>query len=187
VAIDMDEVLDAVERMVAEEGFEAVSVDRVASDVSISRATMYRTIPSKEHLLALLFERMTDRVSAEVREATKEDGRTAKERLRALLRAHIHGSVNTRGYLFVLFSRDWFPPEMYAKFNRWRHDFERTWVDAVRAAADEGALLVEDPLIATRLLLGMCVWVSRWYRPDANMDVDFIADEAIRLVHCDAG
>jgi Tetracyclin repressor-like, C-terminal domain len=36
-------------------------------------------------------------------------------------------------------------------------------------------------VITARLLLGMCIWVSRWFRPDGPYDADRITEAAISL------
>ena len=63
--IDLDDLLDGVERLFRQGGLEGVSIERAAAELGVSRATLYRTVPSKEHLLGLLFKRMTGAVTAE--------------------------------------------------------------------------------------------------------------------------
>ena len=87
-----------------------------------------------------------------------------------------------RDYLFVFFGRSWLQPEIYSEWRSWSREYEGIWRSAVVAAADEGALQISDPVIATRLVLGMCLWVSRWYRPSMSIDADQLADEAMQLL-----
>ena len=47
---------------------------------------------------------------------------------------------------------------------------------------EAGYIEKADPIITTRLILGMILWVSRWYRPNEKITSDQIADEAIRLL-----
>jgi AcrR family transcriptional regulator len=180
--IDLDDLLDAVEQMFHEGGLAAVSIERAAAILGVSRATLYRTVPSKEALLGLLFRRMTDAATADALDATKADGRTAEQRLRALIRVQFSAAIEMREYMFVFFGGGELQPEDYAEWRRWSREFEQIWVGAVRAAAEEGALDVSDPVLATRLVLGMILWVSRWYRPGMQVDADSLTAEAIRLI-----
>jgi AcrR family transcriptional regulator len=180
--IDMEELLDAVERLFGEGGIESVSIERAAQELGVSRATLYRTVPSKEHLLGLLLKRMTDDLTARSLRATADDGRAAKERLYALMRVHFDAAIQMRDYMFVFFGGGELRPEDYADWRRFSHDYEQIWVGVVRAATAEGALSVTDPLVATRLMLGMIVWVSRWYRPEMKIGVDDLVQQAIRLL-----
>lgn len=47
-----DAIIQAVNRLLAEKGFEAMTVDEVAADVGIAKASLYKHFPSKEHLAA---------------------------------------------------------------------------------------------------------------------------------------
>ena len=45
-------IIQAVNRLLAEKGFEAMTVDQVAEDVGIAKASLYKHFPSKEDLAA---------------------------------------------------------------------------------------------------------------------------------------
>ena len=179
--IDETDLLDAVERLLREGGLDAVSIERVAGELGVSRATMYRAVPSKELLLSRVFRRMTDRLTNDALAATAADGRSARERLDALIRLHVDAAIAMRDYLFVFFGREWLSPEVYEEWRRWTRRYEQIWVDAVSAATEESALTVREPAIATRLMIGMLMWISRWYRP-GMISADELAAEAIRLL-----
>jgi AcrR family transcriptional regulator len=181
VVIDETELLDVVERLLSTGGIEGVSIERAAAELGVSRATLYRAVRSKEHLLGRLFRRMTDELTAEAVEASREDGRTARERLDALIRIQIAAAIRTREYLFVFFGREWLEDEVYQDWRQFTREFEKIWERVVAAAIDEGALTVRDPKIATRLMIGMLIWICRWYRP-GRVDAEELSAEAIRLL-----
>ncbi|WP_156399552.1 hypothetical protein [Rhodococcus sp. Leaf278] len=45
-----------------------------------------------------------------------------------------------------------------------------------------GVLVWSDLRVTTRLLLGMAIWVSRWYRPSEGFTAEELADAAIQLI-----
>ena len=47
-----DAIIQSVNRLLADKGFEAMTVDEVAADVGIAKASLYRHFPSKEDLAA---------------------------------------------------------------------------------------------------------------------------------------
>ena len=47
-----DAIVQSVNRLLAEKGFEAMTVDEVAADVGIAKASLYKHFPSKEDLAA---------------------------------------------------------------------------------------------------------------------------------------
>jgi AcrR family transcriptional regulator len=47
-----DAIIRTVNRLLAEKGFDAMTVDEVATEVGIAKASLYKHFPSKEHLAA---------------------------------------------------------------------------------------------------------------------------------------
>ena len=47
-----DAIIQSVNRLLAEKGFDAMTVDQVAADVGIAKASLYKHFPSKEDLAA---------------------------------------------------------------------------------------------------------------------------------------
>ena len=56
-----DAIVSAVNRLLAEKGFEAMTVDEVAAEVGIAKASLYKHFPSKEDLAAAAMVRVMDR------------------------------------------------------------------------------------------------------------------------------
>jgi len=179
--IDSEQLLGVVEGLLRDDGIAGVSIERAAAELGVSRATLYRSVPSREHLLAMLLRRMTGQLTTQALAATAEDGRSARERLHTLVRLHVHAAITMRDYLFLFSGRDWPSPEVYEEWRHWSRGFEQIWVRAIAAASAEESLAVRDPRVAARLLLGMLVWISRWWRP-GQADEEEIAAEAIRLI-----
>jgi AcrR family transcriptional regulator len=59
-----DAIISAVNRFLAEKGFDAMTVDEVAADVGIAKASLYKHFPSKEDLAAAAMVRVMDRARA---------------------------------------------------------------------------------------------------------------------------
>jgi AcrR family transcriptional regulator len=179
--IDLDAAADAAAALFAEGGYDAVSIEAVAERLAVSRATLYRTVPSKEDLLGILFERTTSELYATARALVEETPDPA-EALFGLVRVHVAAAIRMRRYLAVFFGGAGLPPEVYARWQRWSRDYEKLWLKVVQQAMAAGVLEAGEPKLTTRLLLGMVIWVSRWYRPSERLTADDIADEVIKLI-----
>jgi len=59
-----DAIVASVNRLLARKGFEAMTVDEVAADVGIAKASLYKHFASKEELAAAAMVRMLDRALA---------------------------------------------------------------------------------------------------------------------------
>jgi TetR/AcrR family transcriptional regulator, regulator of autoinduction and epiphytic fitness len=81
-----DAIVQSVNRLLAEKGFDLMTVDEVAADVGIAKASLYKHFPSKEALAASAMVRLLQRTLAIVDlQAARADAR-AFERLQAVTR-----------------------------------------------------------------------------------------------------
>jgi TetR/AcrR family transcriptional regulator, regulator of autoinduction and epiphytic fitness len=82
-----DAIVTVVNRLLAEKGFEAMTVDEVAAEVGIAKASLYKHFPSKEDLAAAAMVRVMDRARAFLETLQDRDSSTAPlEQLRAVAR-----------------------------------------------------------------------------------------------------
>ena len=179
--IDPDAVADAVAELFAEGGIEAVSILDAAEKLSVSRATLYRTVPTKEHLLGILFERSTGELTKAARASLKETTDPA-ERLLVLVRLQVDAAIRMRRYMPVFFGGGDLPPDVYERWHKWSREFEQIWVGVIKENMKAGLVPDGDPTVTARLLLGSLIWISRWYRPSDKHDPESITQAAVDLI-----
>jgi TetR/AcrR family transcriptional regulator of autoinduction and epiphytic fitness len=80
-----DAIVDTVNRLLAEKGFDAMTVDLVAAEVGIAKASLYKHFASKEQLAAAAMVRVLDRALAFMA-GPDCAGADALERLKAVAR-----------------------------------------------------------------------------------------------------
>lgn len=78
-------IVASVNRLLAEKGFEAMTVDEVVADVGIAKASLYKHFTSKEELAAAAMVKVLDRALAEAGRLG-ELGLDALGRLQAMVR-----------------------------------------------------------------------------------------------------
>ena len=71
-------IIDVVNRLLSEKGFEAMTVDEVAFDVGVAKASLYKHFPSKEDLAAAALVRMMQRAVAHLGQIPINDPAIAK-------------------------------------------------------------------------------------------------------------
>ena len=83
-----DAIVSTALRLLAEKGYEQMTVDEVAADVGIAKASLYKHFASKEALAAAAMEQALDLALQQVQEIEQNaaHGGQAIERLRALTR-----------------------------------------------------------------------------------------------------
>jgi TetR/AcrR family transcriptional regulator, regulator of autoinduction and epiphytic fitness len=80
-----DAIVASVNRLLAEKGFESMTVDEVAADVGIAKASLYKHFASKEALAAAAMVNVLDRALALLEREAAHEG-TPVDHLRAVAR-----------------------------------------------------------------------------------------------------
>ena len=81
-----DAIVSTVLRMLAEKGFDQMTVDAVAADVGIAKASLYKHFPSKEALAAAAMTQALDGALLQVQAQQAVLGQSALHRLKAITR-----------------------------------------------------------------------------------------------------
>lgn len=79
-----DAIVHAVNRLLAEKGFDAMTVDEVAAQVGIAKASLYKHFPSKEDLAAAAMVRVMRKAQAFVEQLPEQD--QALDKLKSVVR-----------------------------------------------------------------------------------------------------
>lgn len=81
-----DAIVASVNRLLAEKGFDAMTVDEVAADVGIAKASLYKHFPSKEVLAAAAMVKVLERALTFLDTLQTNDGSSPVDRLKAVAR-----------------------------------------------------------------------------------------------------
>ena len=79
-------IVDAVNRLLVDKGYDQMTVDEVAAAVGIAKASLYKHFASKEALAAAAMVRTLQRAQAFLAQLTLDSTPRAVDRLRAVLR-----------------------------------------------------------------------------------------------------
>ncbi len=79
-------IVDSVNRLLADKGFDLMTVDEVAADAGIAKASLYKHFPSKEALAAAAMVRLLERTLAFVEQQAARPDASAFERVAAVVR-----------------------------------------------------------------------------------------------------
>lgn len=92
-------IVAAVKRLLAEKGFDLMTVDEVAAEVGIAKASLYKHFASKEALAAAAMVQTLDKALQTVAEVQAQPGLSALERLKSVtrwtLRTQLAGEMPT--------------------------------------------------------------------------------------------
>jgi AcrR family transcriptional regulator len=79
-------ILTAVNRLLADKGFDLMTVDEVAAQVGIAKASLYKHFPSKEALAAAAMARLLERALAFADQQSARADASAFQRIEAMVR-----------------------------------------------------------------------------------------------------
>jgi AcrR family transcriptional regulator len=150
-------------------GYEATSMNDIAEAAGLTKAGIYHYIRGKEDLLFGIMMYAMDNVEQGIIAPAREVA-DAEERLRTILERHTKSVTEGVGAITIVLD------EMTALTPAHRRLItarKRAYLDFIRETlkqlAAEGKLRSVNPTIAAFSLLGMILWISRWYRRDGKI------------------
>lgn len=182
----VDQIYSIAAQMICEKGFDATSMSAIADAVGITKAGVYHFIPSKKELLFAIMSYGMDMLEAAVIKPAC-DIADAEQRLRFIIASHamlIARSSNDDGHspVTILVEEELGLSPTHRRKLRQR---KRVYVDLIRSALEEmkaeGKLKDVDLTAAAFSLLGMILWVARWFRPDGKLSREQVAEEICKI------
>jgi AcrR family transcriptional regulator len=177
----LDSLLDVAVQVFNERGYEATSMDELATRLGVTKSAIYHHVTSKVELLRLALDRALDALFA----VTEESGATtgpAIERLEHVVRGSVR--VLTAELPFVtLLLRVRGNSDVERHALQRRREFDQLMTALVRAAEEEGDVRPDvDPAVTSRLLFGTVNSLTEWYRPGRGLDAAALADALVTVV-----
>jgi AcrR family transcriptional regulator len=175
------EICRTAAQIFRDRGYDATSVSDIARALGITKAGLYYYFESKEALLLEITNYGLDRVRAEVIEPVRGI-RDPEERLQQLLLRHARIATDGNGAVAQLTDEiRALPPSMRKKVEQRM----RVYLDLVRATLVElrsrGRLGDVDPTVATFSIVGMILWLPRWFRQNGRLTQEQAARELAKL------
>jgi AcrR family transcriptional regulator len=141
-----ERIVDAAEQLFVDEGFHAVSVDRVAGEAGYTKGAVYSNFESKEDLFLAVYERRATRGIAEV-EAQLAAAGGASEGMDAIADRIMRRRGRDDGWLAVFFEF-WAHvvrrPALRARFGEIHLRAQKPFVRAIEAHASEHGYELPD-------------------------------------------
>lgn len=169
-----EEIIDVAITVFRERGYDSGTLEDVAATLGNTRANLYHYVPSKAHLLYLIFDRAITTALG-----TLEAIRSVADpecRLRMLIAQQVR-IIAANQEMFLVFFGDRpalevrYESEIVAKERR----YLKILIDAVKDAGAAGLIPVTDPRLAAQAILGMTSWIHKWYAPQRDDPEAFAA------------
>jgi AcrR family transcriptional regulator len=181
------QIYTAAAELFCEKGFDGTAMSDVAEAVGITKAGIYHFVPGgKKDLLFAIMNYGLDRLDTYVIIPARAIP-DPEERLRAIIRNHVRlitsGSQASGHNPVTIVVEE--VGGLNAAQRRKVDGRKRVYMDLIRDTLRqlnrEGKLRPLDETVAAFSLLGIILWVSRWYKPEGRLTPDQIAEEILKL------
>lgn len=168
-------------RMIYEQGFAATSMNEIAEAVDLTKPGLYYYVKGKKELLFAIMSFAMDQLEENVVAPARRLDDPA-ERVAFVVREHARLLTHDTSPLAILIDEvaglSETQRETITRRKRAYFDFIRDDLDALAAA---GRLRDVDTTTATFSLLGMVMWIARWYQKGGRMAADVVVDDLAQI------
>ncbi|MGB3897140.1 MAG: TetR/AcrR family transcriptional regulator [Mesorhizobium sp.] len=159
----------AAASLMARHGYEAMSMRRLADEVGVQAAALYRYFPTKEELLFTLMREHMEALAA-AWEAHRPAGGDPAARLAAFVENHIAFHIARRHSTHVSnMELRSLSPERLTAILRLRTAYEKELRAILREGAESGAFAIDDAGLTAMALIQMLTGVIVWFRPGERL------------------
>lgn len=161
-------------RIIYEKGFDATSMNEIAEALDLTKPGLYYYVKGKKQLLYAIMDFAMDLLDSNVIVPAKSIEDPA-ERLRRIIEEHARLLTHEAGALAILIDED------AGLSTEHREDIvrrKRDYFDLLRQTLEElkalGRLRPVDSTVGTFSLLGMVMWIARWFDPKGRLESESV-------------
>lgn len=182
----LGEIYRVAAQIICEKGYDATSMNDIAEAVGITKAGIYHHIPGKKDLLFRIMNFGLDELDEEViipAQAITD----AEQRLRAIITSHVQLITNrstrqgNNPITIVVDEVAGLAPAHRRKIDQRKRAYVNLIRETLKQLKDEGKLNDVDVTAAAFSLLGMIIWLSRWYSPEGRLTPEQVAEEITNI------
>jgi len=167
----------------ARKGFGATSLDDIAEALGATKGALYYHVRNKEEILRLIYLTVLTASEEPLRRIVEADLPPLEKLRRAV--EHQTAIAADRSPAMTVFYREQhyltgpFAREIILRKKAYERYFEKIIEEGQASGVFQPSI---DPKIATYGLLGMCNWLSQWYRPEGQYSPQQVAAMFVHMV-----
>lgn len=172
-------ILEAGSRVFRKLGYAHATLEDVAREVGINRATLYYYVADKEELLIAILDEPVHRMTSDLREISALPLAPA-DRLRRAVNAHMRALEENYPELFVFLAENLHVLTIGSDrdIQKNAHEYGVLMTALIEDGIAAGELRNDiDPRLATLGLIGMLNWSHRWYTPNGEKTLPEIGEQ----------
>ena len=183
VRLTQKAIVTSAAMLFAERGFGSTSLDDIAEVLGVTKGALYYHVKNKEEILRLIYLSVLNVAEEPLRRIVKSDLPIA-EKLHKAIEHHIEVSADRSPAITVFYREHPHLTGPFAKEITLRQkDYERYFEKIIEDGLASGAFKAgSDPKIIMFGILGMCHWISQWYKPSGQYTPQQIASMFTNMI-----
>ncbi|GCF09123.1 TetR/AcrR family transcriptional regulator [Dictyobacter arantiisoli] len=176
-------IVETAAGLFAERGFGATSLNDIADALGVTKVALYYHIKNKEEILRLIYLTVLNMAEEPLRRIVESE-LDPREKLRQAVMHHISITVNASPAVTVFYREQAhltgpFAREIVLREKAYQRYFEQIIQEGIARQTFKAGF---DSQVITFGVLGMCYWLSHWYKPTGRYSQQQIADMFIDMV-----
>jgi AcrR family transcriptional regulator len=176
-------ILRVAAKLFAAHGYGGASMQDIANDVGITKASLYHFFRDKDEIHNTVVIASVRRL-LELVEARTRNCSTAAEKMEGFARAHAQHIAENRHFYFAAAEgyHALTQPEIKRQVQRLRDGYEETLRMFIRQGVEDCEFRELDVKLAARALISCLNWMARWWRPDGPQSAEDVASDYVNLL-----
>ncbi|MDQ1389223.1 MAG: TetR/AcrR family transcriptional regulator, cholesterol catabolism regulator [Acidobacteriaceae bacterium] len=188
------EILRTAARLFQQRGYDATSMNDVATALKLSKGGLYHHFQSKDEILFEIMNHAMEITQERVVDPVRGFA-APEERLRALIRLHIEVvlSPRDREITVMLHENHPLPPALRKRINSRKKDYihflenliaevQKKVQEEVQEKGRPQTKIKVSPRAAAFALLGMINWIYQWYKPEGELQAQNLIPQFTDLI-----
>ena len=175
------EITDVALRLFAQNGYHSTTLDEVAANIGVTKATLYYYFNSKEELLRAILNRSLTRMQTTLN--LEKSSFSTAEKLRRFIEYTVEFSANAAELAKITFEQvEALPKRSREAVKRKERKLDILLKNILERGVDEGILAIDDIKIVSYAIIGMCNSTYHWFKPDGKLAPQQISEIYIKLL-----
>jgi AcrR family transcriptional regulator len=177
-----EEIIQIATKLFAEEGYHVATLDDVAKQLDVTRASLYYHIDSKESVLKEICDKVMKARIKDTRIILRSK-LSPTEKLRLHIREQVKDATEGKEVSAVLFEQsDALSTRARKTLRSQMRTFDQMMVEMLQEGTEQGCFEIDDVRMASFAILGAIFWAYRWYDHNGRLTPDEIAGAFIKLL-----
>jgi len=177
-ALKREAVILAAARAFRQRGYHRTSLDDLAAGLGVTKPTLYLYVPNKEAMLFECFKAGLAQIQSSLDENERASG-PARERLFGFIRGYAAAIVGDFGWCMLRAEDQHLGAALSRRIKLLKVDIDRRMRALIEAGVADGSIRECDARMTAFALAGALNWMGHWYREDASLNPQEIADRFI--------